>query len=158
MRIEVATDGSALSNPGPSGWGWYVDDGNWQAGGLGTGTNNIGELTAILQAALSLPQDIPVLCLADSQYAIHCVSRTFPNSWLRGWERSGKINDDSALKNAALIRATVAALDARSAEWTFQWVKGHRGHPMNEAVDRRCNAAAHHPAGSLFGPGWQHGF
>lgn len=156
--ITVATDGSAWPNPGPSGWGWYVNATNWQAGALGEGTNNIGELHAVLQAALSLPLNEDVLCLADSQYAIKCVSRTFRGAWLAGWEKSGKIYDNDALRNAKLIRQTVAAIDARSGSWEFQWVKGHAGHPLNEEADRACSEAAQHPAGTLFGPGWQYGF
>ena len=44
--IIAAADGSSLSNPGPAGWAWYVDDDRWGAGGWARGTNNMGELMA----------------------------------------------------------------------------------------------------------------
>ena len=48
MTITAAADGSALGNPGPAGWAWYIDDNTWRAGGWPHGTNNMGELTAVL--------------------------------------------------------------------------------------------------------------
>ena len=48
MTIVAAADGSALSNPGPAGWAWYVDDDHWSAGGWPHGTNNMGELMAVI--------------------------------------------------------------------------------------------------------------
>ena len=45
MTIIAAADGSALGNPGPAGWGWYVDDEHWASGGWAHGTNNIMTLT-----------------------------------------------------------------------------------------------------------------
>ena len=49
MTITAAADGSALGNPGPNGWAWYIDDDNWAAGGSPHGTNNQGELRAVLE-------------------------------------------------------------------------------------------------------------
>ena len=48
MTIHAAADGSALGNPGPAGWAWYVDDSCWASGGWPHGTNNMGELMAVL--------------------------------------------------------------------------------------------------------------
>ncbi|HET8591011.1 MAG TPA: hypothetical protein VFM01_15345, partial [Nakamurella sp.] len=48
MTLIAAADGSALGNPGPAGWAWYIDDDRWAAGGWPHGTNNMGELTAVL--------------------------------------------------------------------------------------------------------------
>ena len=48
MTIIAAADGSALGNPGPAGWGWYVDEDCWAVGGWAHGTNNMAELTAVL--------------------------------------------------------------------------------------------------------------
>ena len=47
-EIIAAADGSALGNPGPAGWAWYIDDNHWAAGGWEHGTNNMGELKAVL--------------------------------------------------------------------------------------------------------------
>ena len=46
--IVAAADGSSLDNPGPAGWAWYIDDDTWAAGGWPRGTNNMGELKAVL--------------------------------------------------------------------------------------------------------------
>ena len=54
MTITAAADGSSLGNPGPAGWAWYVDEDTWDAGGWPKGTNNLGELTAILRLANSM--------------------------------------------------------------------------------------------------------
>lgn len=153
--ITVATDGSCLGNPGPAAWAWYVGEHAWHAGSLGHSTNNVGELTAILMAALELPGSADVECRADSQYAIRCLTRG-GGGWLSGWERSGKLHDDTRLANAPLIRAIVNTLDQRSGAWTFRWVKGHATDPLNCAVDRLANTMAGRrgPAGVSAGPRW----
>ena len=76
MTITAAADGSSLGNPGPAGWAWYVDEDTWDAGGWPKGTNNLGELTAILrllQATAETGDELHIL--ADSQYAINVVSK-----------------------------------------------------------------------------------
>jgi ribonuclease HI len=58
--IFAAADGSALGNPGPAGWAWYVDDDRWASGGWAHGTNNMGELMGVLEwrvAGLRLVSD-----------------------------------------------------------------------------------------------------
>lgn len=50
--IVAAADGSSLNNPGPAGWAWYIDDDTWAAGGWPRGTNNMGELKAVLDLSL----------------------------------------------------------------------------------------------------------
>ena len=85
MTIIAAADGSALGNPGPAGWAWYVDENTWAAGGWKHGTNNIGELTAVLElftATAHVDDDLLVLC--DSQYVINSVTK-----WMPGWKRKG---------------------------------------------------------------------
>ena len=64
--ITAAADGSSLHNPGPAGWAWYIDDATWAAGGWPKGTNNMGELKAVLEAlasgvAATSPVPLPVL-------------------------------------------------------------------------------------------------
>ena len=76
MTITAAADGSSLGNPGPAGWAWYVDEDTWDAGGWPRGTNNLGELTAILrllEATAHTGEELHIL--ADSQYAINVVSK-----------------------------------------------------------------------------------
>ena len=66
VTITAAADGSALGNPGPAGWAWYVNDDCWRAGGWPHGTNNQGELMAVLdlfRSTAHIPQeDLHILC------------------------------------------------------------------------------------------------
>ena len=83
MTITAAADGSALGNPGPAGWAWYIDDSNWRSGGWPHGTNNMGELHAVLdllQSTQDLGEPLRVLC--DSQYVINSITK-----WMKGWMR-----------------------------------------------------------------------
>lgn len=138
--ITVAADGSSLGNPGPSGWAWIGPDGAWDAGGWPEGTNNIGELTAVLQAlwateAAGLAGE-PLHILCDSQYAINCVTKWMPGWKAKGWKKSTK----GEIKNLRILQQIDAAIQGRAV--TFEWVEGHAGHPLNEAADRYANRAA----------------
>lgn len=155
MTIIAAADGSALGNPGPAGWAWYVNDTCWAAGGWENSTNNRGELTAVLEllratrAAGLAGEDLVIQC--DSQYVINSLTK-----WMAGWKKRGwRKADGKPVLNADLIKALDAALAGRPVK--FEWVRGHVGHPLNEAADSRARAAAtayqrgaHVPGG----PGW----
>ncbi len=70
--ITVSTDGSCLSNPGGAiGWAWINHDGSFDSGGAASGTNQVAELTALLQAVRAHPGADPLLIESDSQYAAH---------------------------------------------------------------------------------------
>lgn len=137
MTIVAAADGSALGNPGPAGWAWYVDEEHWASGGWPHGTNNMGELTAVLrllEATAHVDDDLLVYC--DSMYAINTVTK-----WMAGWKRRGwRKGDGKPVMNLDIVQALDAAMTGRKVR--FEWVKGHAGHPLNEAADRLANAAA----------------
>ena len=137
MTITAAADGSSLGNPGPAGWAWYVDEDTWDAGGWPQGTNNLGELTAILrllQATAETGEELHIL--ADSQYAINGVSK-----WRLGWKKRGWTKaDKKPIKNLELIQEIDRAMEGRRV--TFEWVKGHAGHHMNERADDLARACA----------------
>ncbi|MHC6594544.1 RNase H family protein [Arthrobacter sp. C152] len=138
MTITAAADGSALGNPGPAGWAWYVNDDCWRAGGWPHGTNNQGELMAVLdllRATAHLPgEDLRILC--DSQYVINSITK-----WMPGWKRKGwRKADGKPVMNVELLKELDRALAGRI--YTFEWVKGHAGHDLNEAADERARAAA----------------
>ena len=149
MTITAAADGSSLGNPGPAGWAWYVDEDTWDAGGWPQGTNNLGELTAILrllQATAETGDELHIL--ADSQYAINVVSK-----WRLGWKKRGWTKaDKKPIKNLELIQEIDRAMEGRRV--TFEWVKGHAGHRMNERADDLARACAEaYPAGRTPEPG-----
>ncbi|KQN94702.1 ribonuclease HI family protein [Arthrobacter sp. Leaf69] len=138
MTITAAADGSALGNPGPAGWAWYVDDDCWRAGGWPHGTNNMGELMAVLDLFRSTAhlsgEDLHILC--DSQYVINSVTK-----WMPGWKRKGwRKSDGKPVMNVELLKEIDQALVGR--KYTFEWVRGHAGHDLNEAADDRARAAA----------------
>ncbi|AQY00347.1 ribonuclease HI [Microbacterium foliorum] len=137
MTITAAADGSALGNPGPNGWAWYIDDANWAAGGSPHGTNNQGELRAVLellQATAGISEKLMIEC--DSRYVIDSVTK-----WMPGWKRKGwRKSDGGPVLNRDLLEGIDEAIRGRDVE--FSWVKGHAGHPLNEAADERANAAA----------------
>ncbi|WP_311259823.1 ribonuclease H [Microbacterium sp. WCS2018Hpa-9] len=137
MTITAAADGSALGNPGPNGWAWYIDDDNWAAGGSPHGTNNQGELRAVLELLLAtagISEKLMIEC--DSRYVIDSVTK-----WMPGWKRKGwRKSDGGPVLNRDLLEGIDEAIRGRDVE--FSWVKGHAGHPLNEAADERANAAA----------------
>ena len=137
-KIIAAADGSALGNPGPAGWAWYIDRDNWAAGGWEHGTNNMGELKAVLDlfeaTADRADKHLHVIC--DSQYTINSITK-----WMPGWKKKGwKKSNGKPVLNVDLMQALDRAIQGRS--YSFEWVKGHTGHPLNEAADERANRAA----------------
>ena len=138
MTIVAAADGSALGNPGPAGWAWYVDDSCWRAGGWPHGTNNMGELMAVLdlfRSTAHIPEE-PLHILCDSQYVINCITK-----WMPGWKRKGwRKADGKPVLNVDLLKDIDDAIVGR--KYKFEWVKGHAGHDLNEAADDRARDAA----------------
>ena len=135
----VATDGSALGNPGPTGWAW-VDQttGETGAGGLEHGTNNIGELLALLEALRHAGPEVDLLVRADSQYVINIATK-----WAKGWKRRGWLKGDGKVpENLAIVQAIDAALDSRTGRCDFEWVRGHSGDEHNELADSLAVGAA----------------
>ncbi|MEV7527896.1 ribonuclease H family protein [Agrococcus sediminis] len=139
--ITAAADGSSLGNPGPTGWGWYVDEARWAAGGQPQGTNNIGELAAVVDLLRQSGGVDELLILCDSQYVINSVTK-----WMAGWKRKGwRKADGKPVMNRELLEELDRLMAARKAEGgvvRFKWVRGHAGHPLNEAADRLANGAA----------------
>jgi ribonuclease HI len=156
VTITAAADGSALGNPGPAGWAWYVNDDCWRAGGWPHGTNNQGELMAVLdlfRATAHVPgEDLLILC--DSQYVINAVTK-----WMPGWKRKGwRKADGKPVLNVDLLKEIDQALVGR--KYTFEWVRGHAGHELNEAADERARGAAtsyQHGVAVRQGPGFRNG-
>jgi len=138
VTIIAAADGSALGNPGPAGWAWFIDEQQWRAGGWPNATNNQGELMAVfdLLRATAHRADEELLVLCDSQYVINSVTK-----WMPGWKRRGwRKADGKPVLNRDLLERLDAELQGRAVR--FEWVKGHAGHALNEAADARARAAA----------------
>ena len=151
QEIIAAADGSALGNPGPAGWAWYIDDDHWASGGWAHGTNNMGELKSVLDLFRGdrIPPEAKLRVYCDSQYVIDSLTK-----WMPGWKKKGwKKSNGKPVLNRDLMEALDAALAGR--DYEFIWVKGHAGHELNEKADSLANGAARLPGGRepAHGPG-----
>jgi ribonuclease HI len=122
------TDGACSGNPGPAGAGMVViRPGGAMTEGyefLGTATNNIAELTAILRALEAIPADAPqILVHTDSQYSIGVLQK--------GWK--AKVNQELIAKTKSLL--------AKRPQARLVYVPGHAGVPMNERADELAREA-----------------
>lgn len=132
--INIYTDGACSGNPGPGGWGVLIIDGSGtdrtlKGGEPGT-TNNRMELLAAIEALKAFPEQTSLTVHTDSQYVKNGVT-----TWIASWKRNGwKTASRKPVKNQDLWETLDALVAARAVEW--RWVKGHAGHPGNEAADR----------------------
>lgn len=142
-RIIAACDGASKGNPGPAGWGWVVADASgqpsrWEAGPLGTATNNIAELTALKSLLESTEASAPLEVRMDSQYAMKAVT-----TWLPGWKRNGwKTSAGKPVANQALVARIDELLTGRDVD--FVYVPAHQvdGDRLNAFADRAASQAA----------------
>lgn len=128
-RIVVATDGSCLGNPGPGGWAWASEDGRTGSGGHAGTTNNLMELRALYEALRAHDPSVPLLIQADSMYVINVFTEWLPGWIAKGWRTASK----KPVQNRQAIEMIAAELETRDVSW--EHVKGHAGHPLNEKVD-----------------------
>ncbi|MGW0825353.1 ribonuclease H family protein [Streptomyces sp. NPDC002845] len=153
-RVVAACDGASKGNPGPAGWAWVVADTEetptrWEAGPLGTATNNVAELTALERLLTAIDPAVPLEVRMDSQYAMKAVT-----TWLPGWKRKGwKTASGKPVANQELVARIDELLDGRSVE--FRYVPAHQvdGDRLNDFADRAASQAAtvQQPAGSDLG-------
>ncbi|MCW7941216.1 ribonuclease HI [Streptomyces hygroscopicus] len=142
-RVVAACDGASKGNPGPAGWAWVVADhdevpGRWEAGPLGTTTNNVAELTALERLLTAVARDVPLEIRMDSQYAMKAVT-----TWLPNWKRNGwKTAAGKPVANQELVAHIDELLDGREVE--FRYVPAHQvgGDPLNDFADRAASQAA----------------
>jgi ribonuclease HI len=135
------TDGACRGNPGPGGWAWAVADGPFASGAEAHTTNQRMEIHAALDAVNSIRG--PLLIVSDSRYVVDCFHKHWWTGWLtRGWTNSKK----EPVKNRDLWEPLIDAVRSRG-EVTFEWVKGHSGDTMNDAVDQLAVDAAANQVG-----------
>jgi len=138
-EIEIFTDGACRGNPGPGGWGALLKFQNKEKKLLGSEadtTNNRMELTAVIEALNSLKHDRhPVRITTDSRYVMDGIEK-----WLPAWkQRNWKTAARKPVKNVDLWKQLDEVANKYEINW--QWVKGHSGHPGNEAADQLANDA-----------------
>jgi ribonuclease HI len=132
--VIIYTDGACVPNPGPGGWGALLQMGGVQrelCGGDPTvTTNNRMELTAPIRALDSLPPASTVQLWTDSTYVRDGITKWMLKWKANGWQTAAR----QPVKNVDLWRELDAAVRRHTVQW--HWVKGHAGHPGNEAADR----------------------
>ncbi|WP_392667877.1 ribonuclease H [Streptomyces sp. LN785] len=142
-RIIAACDGASKGNPGPAAWAWVVADAQgrpqrWEAGPLGTATNNVAELTALQELLESTDPGVETEVRMDSQYAMNAVTK-----WLPGWKRNGwKTSSGKPVANQELVVRIDALLSGRTV--AFVYVPAHQvdGDPLNALADQAASEAA----------------
>lgn len=134
--ITIYTDGACKGNPGPGGWGVWLQAGEHERelfGGEAQTTNNRMELTAVIEALSALKGRSRVVLYLDSEYVRNGIT-----TWIHNWKRRGwKTADNKPVKNVDLWQRLDAAAQAHEIEW--RWVRGHTGDPGNERADALAN-------------------
>ena len=138
MSVEAWTDGACRGNPGPGGWGVllrYKGNEKTLYGAERETTNNRMELMAAIQALESLTRQCKVQLTTDSQYVQKGITEWLPNWKRRGWKTANR----KPVKNQDLWRLLHHLAGQHDVTW--QWLKGHAGHPLNERADRLARDA-----------------
>ena len=142
LELKAFTDGACSGNPGPGGWGVVLQAINAGeivkerelSGGAGETTNNQMELMAAISALETLDRASTITVVTDSSYVKDGVT-----TWIHGWKRNGwKTAAKKPVKNVELWQRLDAAQARHNVTW--EWVKGHAGHPENERADALARA------------------
>ncbi|HPE12700.1 MAG: ribonuclease HI [Actinobacteria bacterium] len=130
--VHVFTDGACSGNPGPGGWGAVLRWGDHEKelfGGETDTTNNRMELMAAISALESLTRESKVVVTTDSTYVMKGIT-----TWVRDWKRRNWMTSSrKPVKNVDLWKRLDDAVARHEVSW--EWVKGHSGHPENERAD-----------------------
>ncbi|MDJ0821479.1 MAG: ribonuclease HI [Paracoccaceae bacterium] len=141
-ELFAYTDGACSGNPGPGGWGVLMRamDGDTVLkerelqGGEAETTNNRMELWAAIAALEALERPSAITVVTDSAYVKNGVT-----GWIHGWKRNGwRTANKKPVKNAELWQRLDEAQSRHDVTW--EWVKGHAGHPENERADALARA------------------
>lgn len=141
-QFYAYTDGACSGNPGPGGWGALLQAKEGDSvvkerelkGGETNTTNNRMELLAAINALEALGRPTKITIVTDSQYVKNGVT-----GWIHGWKRNGwKTAAKKPVKNAELWQQLDEAQKRHDVSW--EWVKGHAGHPENERADELARA------------------
>ena len=127
-KITLFSDGSALGNPGPGGYGVilrYGDKERELSGSESHTTNNRMELLGVIEGLRALKEGCEVEIVSDSSYVVKGI-----NEWLANWIK----RDFKKVKNPDLWRAYIDA--AKPHKINATWVRGHDGHEENERCDK----------------------
>ncbi|MCP5052438.1 MAG: ribonuclease HI [bacterium] len=146
-KVVIYTDGGAIKNPGPGGYGVVLLHGGKRkelSGGFRRTTNNRMELTACIEGLKSLEEPSPVSLFSDSQYVVNGIEKGWAKRWKKkNWMR----NQLDPAENADLWEQLLELCETHDV--VFSWVKGHAGNKENERCDRLVNKASADSANQL---------
>ncbi len=138
-EIFLYTDGACSGNPGPGGWAALLKHPETKSiktlsGGDPNTTNNRMELIAVIEGLRAVKgaarRRVRLVC--DSEYVIKGLTE-WVDGWIANdWRRGPKAKEP--VKNADLWQ-TLYDLTRRH-EMSYEFVRGHTGHPENEECDR----------------------
>ena len=138
MKVKIYTDGACRGNPGPGGWGALLIYGDREKkikGFSKNTTNNIMELTAVIESLKNLNKPCELIITTDSKYVKNGITE-----WIHNWKKNGwRTAAKKEVKNKELWIELDSLIQIHSITW--DWVKGHSGHPENERADLLANVA-----------------
>ena len=135
-KVIIYTDGACSGNPGPGGWGtilMFKDIKKEISGGNKNTTNNIMEITAVIEGLKILKHPCQVEIYSDSAYVVN----TFKNGWLENWKKNNWINSN---KKPVKNRELWEELDSLTKIHDVKFIKV-KGHSDNE-YNNRCDELA----------------
>lgn len=132
-EITIYTDGACSGNPGPGGWGAILMFGDTKkeiSGGLNNTTNNVMELTAVIESLKMLKRPCRVDLYSDSAYVVNA----FLQKWIYGWiKKNWKTAGNDPVKNKELWQELYGLTKIHDV--TFHKVKGHADNEFNNRCD-----------------------
>ncbi len=133
-KVEIWTDGACSYNPGPGGWGAILNYKGTEkviSGGNKETTNNVMELTAVIEGLKMLKEPCLVTLYSDSSYVVNAITQ----NWLHNWEANGfKTSNNKPVKNRELWEDLSSLLKIHKV--TFVLVKGHADNENNNRCDK----------------------
>lgn len=138
-KVIIYTDGACSGNPGPGGWGailMYKDAKKEISGGSKATTNNIMEVTAVIEALKCLKVESDVQVYSDSAYTVNA----FKQGWIYNWMKKGwKTASGDPVKNKELWQELYELTKKHKVE--FIKVKGHADNEFNNRCDEMARNA-----------------
>ena len=138
-KVIIYTDGACSGNPGPGGWGSILMMGENKreiSGGKKDTTNNVMELTAVIEALKLLKRPCKVDLYSDSAYVVNAFLQNWIWSWIKNsWKNSNK----EEVKNKELWQELLSLTKIHDV--TFHKVKGHADNEYNNRCDELARNA-----------------
>lgn len=138
VNVTIYTDGACSGNPGPGGWAavlLYGDNRKEISGGSKNTTNNIMEITAVIEALKCLKFEFEAKVHSDSAYVVNC----FNNGWIQKWKKNNwQTASKEPVKNKELWEELYNLVQKHKVE--FIKVKGHSNVELNNRCDELARA------------------